>query len=598
MTGSKSKPTYGKPQDFISYIKKTLTDDDVINPKLFGGRLRIIGRLDNNDHSTQTPYGSNPVVTVTNKNSNEQKTIAASSGGIGFMIDEKRSRGYFFEIAALNASNVEQYAVDDGVVNVMFYKTVTKSSASLTKIKRTNRSREIVFIAENSFKPGDIVTVAIDGTTYSSYEQEYTVLTANSNKFTVKGAAATSTQSISLSGLNAVATYSSKNKAVPYKLWEGLANIVVDDGKFTGQQRLKGEQNPSVYDLAVEYEDISEGRKFYLYLNQKLIGTVVDPSPLPVVNSIAPFVRSTSKVMFENIYAVGQNVSENGVSLQDAPLRSASLFNEETDTDNSFRKYSVSNAVQATYISGISPFHQPDYKMYFEEFGTIMREAAYFNFRYDKAYPAFISKIAPTFNKLKGYAVSGYIGNAYGAEFLIFNTTDSAVNLDETSGNYLRILGVTFTQESDRQLTLDEHLKAKSDLSNPDFNNSVLESSMDNPNTAAKNLRLIKNSRVTNGRKEFSIDATYVQDADQAEELMGWLIEKMLDPRLSIGLSIFPTPTLQLGDIVTINYKTRNTHGDLIDEIADSSKRFVIYNIEYVKNENGPEMTIYISEVS
>jgi hypothetical protein len=602
MTGSTAKPTYGKPHDFISYIKKTLTENDVINPKLFGGRLRIIGRLDNNDHSSQTPYGANPIATITNKNSNENKTISASSGGISFMVDETRGRGYFFEIAALNAANIEEYSVDDGVVNVFFYKTVTKLPASLQSIQRTNKSREIEFVGENSFKPGDRVAVSIDGTTYSSYEtlenQEYTVLTASPSSFTVKGTKATSTETISLTGLNAVATYTNRNKAIPYKLWEGVANIVVDDGKFTGQHRIKGEQNPSVYDLAVEYEDITEGRKFYLYLNQKLIGTVIDPVPLPVVNNIAPFVRSTSKVMFENIYAVGQNISENGVNLQDAPLRSGSLFNEETDTDNSFRKYSVSSAVQHTYLSGISPFHQPNYKMYFEEFGTIMRESAYFNFRYDKAYPAFISKIAPTFNKLKGYAVSGYIGNAYGAEFLIFNTTDSAVNLDETSGNYLRILGVTFTQESDRQLTLDEYLKAKSDLSNPDFNNSVLENSIDNPNTAAKNLRLIKNSRVTNGRNEFSIDGTYIQNSDQAEELMGWLIEKMLDPRLSVGLSIFPTPTLQLGDIVTINYKTRNTHGDLIDEIASSSKRFVIYNIEYSKNENGPEMTIYISEVS
>jgi hypothetical protein len=618
MTGSTAKPVYGKPQDFIAYIKKDLTAEG-ITPKLFGGRLRIIGRLDNNDHSVQTPYGANPVATVTPKNSTENKTVYASSGGITFMFDETRSRGYFFEIAALTAGNIDEYSNEDGIVNVMFYKTVTKSNATLESIIRTNKSREIKFTGANSFKAGDFVAVSIDGDTYSSYErtaeQPYTVLTADGSSFTVRGDKATSSETIDLSSLNAVASYTVniKNKAVPYKLWEGLSNIVVDDGKFTGQHRLKGEQNPSVYDLAVEYEDIfdnnydgianedgtpSAGRKFYLYLNQKLIGTVIDPVPLPVLNTIGPFVRSTSKVMFENIYAIEQDKSNNGVNLQDAPLRSGSIFNEETDTDNSFRKYSVSSAVQDTYIKGISPLHQPDHKMYFEEFGTIMRESAYFNFRYDKAYPAFISKIAPTFNKLKGYAVAGYTGNAYGAEFLIFNTTDSAVNLDETSGNYLRILGVTFTQESDRQLTLDEYLKVKSDLSNPDFNNSVLESSIDNPNTAAKNLRLIKNSRVTNGRNEFSIDATYIQDADQAEELMGWLIEKMLDPRLSIGLSIFPTPTLQLGDIVTINYKTRNTHGDLIDEVADSSKRFVIYNIEYGRNEDGPDMTIYVSEVS
>ena len=52
------------------------------------------------------------------------------------------------------------------------------------------------------------------------------------------------------------------------------------------------------------------------------------------------------------------------------------------------------------------------------------------------------------------------------------------------------------------------------------------------------------------------------------------------------------------GDIVSINHKTRNTNGQLIDEVAGPEKRFVVYNIEYARNNNGPEMTVYISEVS
>ena len=607
MTGSTSIPGYSKPQNFISYIKKDLTETEVINPKLFGTRMRIIGRVDNNDIQIQTPYGANPVTTIPTTSSDKSKIVSASSGGLAFMIDDTRNRGYFFEIAALSVGNIDSFGVEDGIINVMFYKTLTKQNAIITKVKKSSGSRDVVFFAKNSFKAGDIVNI----TNVSGYTGEYTVIGATPSNFSIKGESA---GTVNLTPTNAVAVYDSKNKAVPYKLWEGLTTILVDDGKFVGQSRIKGEENTTVYDLAVEYEDIFKddnyngvidenetsvtGRRFYLYINGKLIGTVIDDAPLPVVNNIAPFIRSTSKVMFEKVYAVGQNIANNGVSLQDAPLRGASLFNEETDTDSSFRKYSVENAIQHTYLSGISPLHQPDYDMYLEEFGTIMREAAYLNFRYEKAYPAFISKIAPTFNKLKGYAVSGFVGNPYGAEFLVFNTTDFSINLDETSGNYLRILGVTFTQESDRKLTLDEYMKNKSDLSNPDFNGSALSESLDNPNAASKNYRQIKNSRAAYGKNEFSIGSSYIQSADQAEEIMGWLIDKISEPRLSVGLSIFPMPTLQLGDIVSINHKTRNTNGQLIDEVAGPEKRFVVYNIEYVRNNNGPEMTVYISEVS
>jgi len=34
-----------------------------------------------------------------------------------------------------------------------------------------------------------------------------------------------------------------------------------------------------------------------------------------------------------------------------------------------------------------------------------------------------------------------------------------------------------------------------------------------------------------------------------------------------------------------------------IDEIIDENTRFVVYNIEYSRSINGPEMTVYVSEI-
>ena len=74
---------------------------------------------------------------------------------------------------------------------------------------------------------------------------------------------------------------------------------------------------------------------------------------------------------------------------------------------------------------------------------------------------------------------------------------------------------------------------------------------------------------------------------------MGWIIDKIMIPKKNIGLSIFANPILQLGDIVTVDYK----NSDGIDLVTSTDKRFVVYNIEYSRRNNGPEMNVYLSEV-
>ncbi len=95
------------------------------------------------------------------------------------------------------------------------------------------------------------------------------------------------------------------------------------------------------------------------------------------------------------------------------------------------------------------------------------------------------------------------------------------------------------------------------------------------------------------GNNEFTLDTPYIQTQDDAENLMGWMIDKLMVPKKSVGLKIFATPTIQLGDIVTINYKDSND----LDLVATENDRFVVYNIEYSRNIDGPDMTIYLSEV-
>jgi hypothetical protein len=108
----------------------------------------------------------------------------------------------------------------------------------------------------------------------------------------------------------------SKIKSVPKTLWRGRSSIIVDDGRFTGQYRDIAEENPSVYDLAIECEETRDQNtntiKFYLYVNGKLVGSVTDEVPIrDRTQNIAVFVRGTSKCMFENLYALKTNEASN-----------------------------------------------------------------------------------------------------------------------------------------------------------------------------------------------------------------------------------------------------------------------------------------------
>jgi hypothetical protein len=219
-----------------------------------------------------------------------------------------------------------------------------------------------------------------------------------------------------------------------------------------------------------------------------------------------------------------------------------------------------------------------------------MRECAYFNIKYDRAYPAFFARIAPTFNRTRGYTVSGFTADSYGAEFLVFNNTDTVLTLDDKSSNYLRIQGIAFTQDTTNTITVDDYLKQKGDLSDPEFKQNGSVVSPDRFIEAYEKIRL---SRIQYGKNEFSLSSTYIQDAETAEDILGWIIDKNVRPRKLVGLNIFSNPTLQLGDIVSVKYDNNEGIG-LIDS---NPPKYVVYNIEYNKSVDGPDMSVYLSEV-
>jgi len=58
-------------------------------------------------------------------------------------------------------------------------------------------------------------------------------------------------------------------------------------------------------------KNIGNIRRFYLYINGTMVKTVDDSDPLPEYSNIALFTRGSSRAMFENVYALCNNYSQN-----------------------------------------------------------------------------------------------------------------------------------------------------------------------------------------------------------------------------------------------------------------------------------------------
>jgi len=564
------------------------TVDPGENPEAYNAQMATIYdtptantfRIANSVDPVQIPVADpNGFATAISYNVIVNKTITATSpapDGSGTMVQVP------LNTTSSNGGTVIQTVDNDTLISdVFFYKVVSGSlTADIIKKKRVGTLVTLTTLRDHTFVEGEqIVVTGVDPLLNGEFQ-----ITAVGDRTIQYNTAASG--NISEADLAEIGLVTSKNKlAIPEVLWRGYTEILVDDGKFTTQSRLTTSEKTTVYDLSAEYLDVGKTRRFYLYLNNKQIAVVDDTNPLPQYNNVALFVRGTSRIMFENVYALAENFAENTARSLQLPI--SKIFGDEVITESeAIKKYAISGIVQNTYLSGISSEAPPKYSMYYDEFGTIMREAAYFKIRYDRAYPALYAQLAQTINRVRGYTVSGFLAGSYGAEFLIFNAVDKNLNLDDTSGNYLRILGIAFTQNTTHSLKVDDFFKKNSNFINNTYydNNQYQE--------YQQLYSDIENSRNKYGRNDFTIDTQYVQTDAAAESMMDWVIKKVMYPRKTVGITTFGVPHIQLGDIVNIDYVSND-----IDIVSPNTTRFVVYNIEHSRSSQSMSTTVYLAEV-
>ena len=372
----------------------------------------------------------------------------------------------------------------------------------------------------------------------------------------------------------------------PTVLFSTFENILVDSGKFAAKvKRLRDSVEDSIYDLGIKVNKINnKDWRISLYFNGTIVGVVQDTSPVTskISQNISLFTRGSSQVMFNDVYAI-KTLKKNPAAVE--VKASSEIFNGNKTTNLSYSKYSLNTLVATGFMSSLSPSQISENSIYYEEFGTIMRECGYFDVKFDKVYPALRSKIPPQVSSIAQYMVTGYSSTPYRAEFLVFNMSDFALGLGDGQDytTILNIVGVGYTEEVARELTVDGFYNKKSDFStNSDYSSQVYKSKYTD----------IKNSRISYGNKAFTIDSPYIQSEDTATELMEYIITRVSKPRKAVAVQVFGMPIIQLGDLVKFSYD--------VNEIlpnAVTGSNFVVYAIEQDIAESGPSTVLYLSEV-
>jgi hypothetical protein len=373
----------------------------------------------------------------------------------------------------------------------------------------------------------------------------------------------------------------------PTVLFKTFQNILVDSGKFASKVKgLQDSVEDSIYDIALKVNKINDKDwRISVYFNGKLLTTVQDTNPVRsrISQNISLFTRGSSQVMFNDVYAI-KTMTKKPAAIEVSA--SSEIFNGNKTSNLSYNKYSLSSLVATGFLSNLSPSEVPENNIYYEEFGTIMRECAYLDVKFDKVYPALRSKIPPQVASVAQYLVTGYSSTPYRAEFLVFNTSDFTVGLGDGDdySTILNIVGIGYTEEVARELTVDGFYNKRSDFStNSDYSSQMYKNKYID----------IKNSRLSYGNKAFAIESPYIQSEETATELMEYIINKVSKPRKAVGVQVFGMPIIQLGDLVKFSYDTNSV---LPNTVTDNN--FVVYGIEQDVSEAGPSTILYLSEVA
>lgn len=396
---------------------------------------------------------------------------------------------------------------------------------------------------------------------------------------------------------------------VAVKLWSGYMDIRVTSGSQMFRDRLISDSS-LVYDIAIEMKEMQlinkVARKFVIYVNNSVVAVVEDTNSQPSApggsayhpitygdTEVGVFVRGRSVVQFEHIYAVGTNRFD---------LNTNEVQSETVVRPAPFTKFSPSAMWSQNALYG----GEGSQWRYFEEFGSLARECRKLTATYD-LYPALRSKIADTLLLDRAFVTTHFTEDSYGATMMVWSHADRPIKFGEPSS--LIIHGLTFADNSEQTLKLDDILTGRND--------GALTAGSYHKGIDFRNKLLAQ--RVSASTLKIDFESMYIQNSNDAQNLMRWLLPWMGQELISVSISAFAVPHIQIGDIVTIDYDiplkieknvpifSNSSNGGFEPDMEmykiknvsfnGNKKRFIVKRISINRDNRGPQYSIDLDEI-
>lgn len=352
--------------------------------------------------------------------------------------------------------------------------------------------------------------------------------------------------------------------------------IAVAKGKINATE-AGGEESQPVYTAITSKENFvttftvdvivtqinDSARKFRIFVEGAELIVVTDTtapgeaSYIPATQDVSMFVRDDSSAIFEYFYAT--TLPENiDVSIND-PVLSAP------------EPYKFEQAIErGVFSSSIRSILGTDYPLFYEDFGSLVREVRKVQARFTA--PTFAAQLIEFSSVIPDYIVKNYKYTSFGAEFWIYNTSSTSVIVSSKSSVPIYISGIVLNNLGNGSVSLDEYI--------------------DSVDIDERKNQEIEINRRLYGDNSISISGQYISSLQMAKDLAKWVAKNSSKEKTVIDAEIFPNPLLQLGDKVKVFYKDR---GYCVEENGD--KTYLLSSINYVASGDDLVMRVQLREM-
>lgn len=313
------------------------------------------------------------------------------------------------------------------------------------------------------------------------------------------------------------------NSVKIFKVVNGKRRYLPDSQNTDSGKLYGGVLHATQYKIDVNVIIDENSTVIDLYVNNFKISAAdvkVPGSTNPIDNLIAPtdeisLFSSLNSTSFDYIYAVPLTDAEynNGIakSLYSGQYASSTL-------NFLYGEKIAQNFNQATNKNG-----------YLEEFGTVAREIRYVktNYAQPAAFPLYASVGVNKYASVLGSRFTNH-----GAELFVMNNAGTFIPLQSGEQNFA-VIGNYVSVDAQHEYT----------------ETTVNEYTVLEPAT---------------------FESTWIQNEADAKSLFGWIKNQWSKQQQSVNMEIFGNPSIEVGDIITINYAKND---------LDGTKKFLVTNV-------------------